>query len=98
MATLIVNASPVTASPPSRAQRIRSFLQRHNLRAWIARRPDELVMLSGYFPFWGASKRGAGAHASRTTCWSPNQGTRSFPELKAMQKGQTIGVEAYDQH
>jgi hypothetical protein len=61
MATLIVNVSPVTASPPSRAQRIRTFLQRHNLRAWIAWRPDELVMLSGYFLFWGASKRGAGA-------------------------------------
>ncbi len=55
MATLIVNASPVTASPPSRAQRMRTFLQRHNLRAWIAWPPDELVMLSGYFPFWGAS-------------------------------------------
>jgi len=55
MATLIVNASSVTALPPSRAERIRTFLQRHNLRAWIAWRPDELVMLSGYFPFWGAS-------------------------------------------
>jgi len=55
MATLIVNASHVTAPPPSRAQPIRTFLQRHNLRAWMAWRPDELVMLSGYFPFWGAS-------------------------------------------
>jgi Xaa-Pro dipeptidase len=55
MATLIVNASSVTALPPSRAERIRTFLQRHNLRAWIAWRPDELVMLSEYFPFWGAS-------------------------------------------
>jgi Xaa-Pro aminopeptidase len=25
------------------------------LQAWIAWRPDELLMLSGYFPFWGAS-------------------------------------------
>ncbi len=50
MGTPIVNASP-----PSRAQQIRSFLQRHDLHAWIAWRPDELLMLSGYFPFWGAS-------------------------------------------
>ena len=55
MATPIVNASPVTALSKSRAQRIRTFLEEHNLRAWIAWRPDELVMLSGYFPFWGAS-------------------------------------------
>jgi Xaa-Pro aminopeptidase len=34
---------------------MRSFLQQHDLQAWIAWRPDELVMLSGYFPFWGAS-------------------------------------------
>jgi len=40
---------------PSRAQEIRSFLERHQLRAWIAWRPDELLMMSGYFPFWGAS-------------------------------------------
>jgi Xaa-Pro dipeptidase len=45
----------VTATPPSRKQQIRSFLQRHGLQAWIAWRPDELLMLSGYFPFWGAS-------------------------------------------
>lgn len=56
MATLIVNASPVTALLLSRTR------------------------------------------FSLETYWSPNQGTRSFPELKAMQKGQTIGVEAYDQH
>jgi len=55
MGTPIVSASLVTASPPSRAQQMRSFLQRHDLRAWIAWRPDELLMLSGYFPFWGAS-------------------------------------------
>jgi len=51
----IVSASLVTANPPPRAQQIRSFLQQHNLRAWIAWRPDELLMLSGYFPYWGAS-------------------------------------------
>jgi Xaa-Pro dipeptidase len=40
---------------PSRAEQIRSFLERNNLSAWIAWRPDELLMLCGYFPFWGAS-------------------------------------------
>src|SRR5258708_8120286 len=50
-----MNASLVAASPPSRAQQIRSFLQQNNLRAWISWRPDELLMLSGYFPYWGAS-------------------------------------------
>src|SRR6267154_2175923 len=50
-----MNASLVTASPPSRAQQIHSFLQQNNLQAWISWRPDDLVMLSGYFPFWGAS-------------------------------------------
>jgi Xaa-Pro dipeptidase len=55
MVTSIVSASPQTSPPPPRAQQIRNFLQQHDLRAWIAWRPDELVMLSGYFPFWGAS-------------------------------------------
>jgi Xaa-Pro dipeptidase len=50
-----MGTSIVTAIPPTRAQQIRSFLQQYKLRAWIAWRPDELVMLSGYFPFWGAS-------------------------------------------
>ena len=45
----------MSSSPPSRPQQIRSFLQQHDLRAWIAWRPDELLMLSGYFPYWGAS-------------------------------------------
>jgi Xaa-Pro dipeptidase len=45
----------VNAIPSSRPQQIRGFLQRHDLHAWIAWRPDELLMLSGYFPFWGAS-------------------------------------------
>jgi len=40
---------------PPRTEQIRSFLERHDLRAWIAWRPDELLMLSRYFPFWGAS-------------------------------------------
>lgn len=39
----------------SRSEMIRSFLGEHKLEAWIAWRPDELVMMSGYFPFWGAS-------------------------------------------
>ena len=45
----------MSANVPSRTEQIRSFLGRHDLRAWIAWRPDELLMLSGYFPFWGAS-------------------------------------------
>jgi Xaa-Pro dipeptidase len=45
----------VASSAPSRAEQIRKFLQLNNLRAWIAWRPDELVMLSEYFPCWGAS-------------------------------------------
>ncbi|MGB7599229.1 MAG: Xaa-Pro peptidase family protein [Candidatus Sulfotelmatobacter sp.] len=44
-----------TAKPLSRQQQVRSFLQNNSLGAWIAWRPDELLMLSGYFPFWGAS-------------------------------------------
>ena len=39
----------------SRTQQVRGFLQQQNLQAWIAWRPDELLMLCGYFPFWGAS-------------------------------------------
>jgi len=45
----------VTSTTPSRAQQIGSFLQQNDLQAWISWRPDELLMLSGYFPFWGAS-------------------------------------------
>jgi Xaa-Pro dipeptidase len=45
----------MNAGPLSRPQQIRSFLRQHGLQAWIAWRPDELLMLSGYFPFWGAS-------------------------------------------
>jgi len=50
-----VSASVVNVSPSPRAQQISSFLRKHDLQAWIAWRPDELVMLSTYFPFWGAS-------------------------------------------
>jgi Xaa-Pro dipeptidase len=51
----MVNTSLLTANPPSRTEQIRGFLRQYNLQAWIAWRPDELLMLSGYFPFWGAS-------------------------------------------
>jgi Xaa-Pro dipeptidase len=44
-----------TANSRSRAQQVKNFLQQHCLQAWIAWRPDELLMLTGYFPFWGAS-------------------------------------------
>lgn len=50
-----MSANHQSAGPRSRAEQIRSFLLRHDLQAWIAWRPDELLMLSGYFPFWGAS-------------------------------------------
>src|SRR6476661_1778453 len=43
------------ADHPSRVQQIRSFLHQLDLRAWIAWRPDELVMMSGHLPYWGAS-------------------------------------------
>ena len=45
----------MAATSPSRAEQVRSFLKQHGLQAWIAWRPDELLMLSGYFPYWGAS-------------------------------------------
>jgi len=50
-----VSTNLVIANTIPRAQQIRTFLQQHDLRAWIAWRPDELLMLSGYFPYWGAS-------------------------------------------
>jgi Xaa-Pro aminopeptidase len=53
--TPIKSASQVITNPPSRSEQIRGFLQKNSLQAWIAWRPDELLMLSGYFPFWGAS-------------------------------------------
>ena len=42
-------------SATARGQQIRRFLRENELRAWIAWRPDELVMMSGYLPYWGAS-------------------------------------------
>lgn len=42
-------------STTARGQQIRRFLRDNELRAWIAWRPDELVMMSGYLPYWGAS-------------------------------------------
>src|SRR5271156_26456 len=50
-----MNASVLSASTSPRAQQVRRFLQQNNLQAGIAWRPDELVMLCGYLPFWGAS-------------------------------------------
>lgn len=50
-----MRTSTVNVNPPPHPQQIRSFLKQQGLLAWIAWRPDELVMLSGYFPFWGAS-------------------------------------------
>lgn len=50
-----MDAPILTGSRSPRAQQVRSFLEQNNLQAWIAWRPDELLMLSGYFPFWGAS-------------------------------------------
>jgi Xaa-Pro dipeptidase len=47
--------STLAGNPASRVQQVRNFLEQNNLRAWIGWRPDELLMLSGYFPFWGAS-------------------------------------------
>jgi Xaa-Pro dipeptidase len=52
---LSVSTSFVIGWPLSRQDQIKNFLRLNNLRAWIAWRPDELLMLSGYFPFWGAS-------------------------------------------
>jgi len=45
----------LSARPRSRRQQVQSFLQQNSLGAWLAWRPDELLMLSGHFPFWGAS-------------------------------------------
>jgi Xaa-Pro dipeptidase len=55
MGTPILSPSLGSAIPQSRADQVRGFLRRHDLQAWLAWRPDELLMLSGYFPFWGAS-------------------------------------------
>ena len=47
--------SMTSISATVRGQQIRRFLRENELRAWIAWRPDELVMMSGYLPYWGAS-------------------------------------------
>lgn len=39
----------------TRASRLKRFLQANHLQGWVAWRPDELLMMSGYFPYWGAS-------------------------------------------
>jgi Xaa-Pro dipeptidase len=38
-----------------RTEIIREFLSAHKLRAWLAWRPDELLMMTGHVPYWGAS-------------------------------------------
>jgi Xaa-Pro dipeptidase len=50
-----MSSSIEIADHPSRVHQIRRFLHQLDLRAWIAWRPDELVMMSGYLPYWGAS-------------------------------------------
>ena len=50
-----MSTSIATVDPAYRVLQIRSFLHQHDLRAWIVWRPDELVMMSGYLPYWGAS-------------------------------------------
>lgn len=47
--------SMTSISATARGQQIRRFLRKHKLRAWIAWRPDELVMMSAHLPYWGAS-------------------------------------------
>jgi Xaa-Pro dipeptidase len=47
----------------TRAEVVREFLHKNNLRAWVAWRPDELVLLSGCYPYWGASLLICFAHA-----------------------------------
>ena len=39
----------------SRPQIVREFLSRQGLQAWLAWRPDELLMMTGHMPHWGAS-------------------------------------------
>src|SRR5882672_2661964 len=40
---------------PNRTEKLRSFLRRHSLQGWLTWRPDEILLLSGHLPFWGAS-------------------------------------------
>ncbi len=39
----------------SRSQIVRDFLSGQGLQAWLAWRPDELLMMMGHMPYWGAS-------------------------------------------
>lgn len=39
----------------TRSEMIRSFLRQQQLQGWIAWRPDELLMMTGYLPYWGTS-------------------------------------------
>jgi Xaa-Pro aminopeptidase len=39
----------------SRSQIVREFLSGQGLQAWLAWRPDELLMMTGHMPHWGAS-------------------------------------------
>jgi Xaa-Pro dipeptidase len=39
----------------TRTDEIQRFLKGHHLQALLGWRPDELLMMSGYLPFWGAS-------------------------------------------
>jgi Xaa-Pro aminopeptidase len=39
----------------SRSQIVRDFLSGQGLQAWLAWRPDELLMMTGHMPYWGAS-------------------------------------------
>lgn len=39
----------------SRSQIVRDFLSAQGLQAWLAWRPDELLMMTGHMPYWGAS-------------------------------------------
>jgi Xaa-Pro aminopeptidase len=39
----------------SRSQIVRDFLGGQGLQAWLAWRPDELLMMTGHMPYWGAS-------------------------------------------
>jgi Xaa-Pro dipeptidase len=39
----------------SRSQIVREFLSGQGLKAWLAWRPDEILMMTGHTPHWGAS-------------------------------------------
>jgi Xaa-Pro dipeptidase len=39
----------------TRSQIVREFLSRQGFQAWLAWRPDEILMMTGHMPHWGAS-------------------------------------------